>query len=191
MTCRRDHRGFDRALDLLRLPLLLQSLALLLHVAPLRRLVGHRDPSSQLQNAGSTAPRRGLRAPPSTRAQTKYGHHTMGYEGLSATSTSVVRNSAAIDAAFCSAERVTLAGSTMPALIMSTYSPVSALRPWPGGREVIFSATTPPSRPALIAICLSGAVSAARTMFTPVFSSPARSSLSNAVTTALAKATPP
>jgi len=52
-----------------------------------------------------------------------------GRHGLSATSTSVVRNSAAMDAAFCSAERVTLAGSTMPSSIMSTYSPVAALRP--------------------------------------------------------------
>ena len=34
---------------------------------------------------------------------------------------------AAIDTAFCRAHRVTLAGSTMPALIMSTYSPVAAL----------------------------------------------------------------
>ena len=36
---------------------------------------------------------------------------------------------AAIDAAFCSAERVTFAGSIIPDLIMSTYSPVAALRP--------------------------------------------------------------
>ena len=53
------------------------------------------------------------------------------FSGLSAMTASVVRNSAAIDAAFCSAERVTLAGSMMPAVIMSTYSPVAALRPWP------------------------------------------------------------
>jgi hypothetical protein len=51
------------------------------------------------------------------------------FSGLSATTASVVRNSAAIDAAFCSAERVTLAGSMMPSAIMSTYSPVAALRP--------------------------------------------------------------
>ncbi len=42
------------------------------------------------------------------------------FSGLSATTASVVRNSAAIDAAFCSAERVTLAGSIMPSAIMST-----------------------------------------------------------------------
>jgi hypothetical protein len=49
--------------------------------------------------------------------------------GLSATSASVVSSSPAIDAAFCSAERVTLAGSMMPALTRSSYSPVSALSP--------------------------------------------------------------
>ena len=37
------------------------------------------------------------------------------FSGLSATTASVVRNSAAIDAAFCSAERTTLVGSGMPA----------------------------------------------------------------------------
>src|ERR1700712_5738864 len=46
--------------------------------------------------------------------------------GLSAISVSVVRTSAPIEAAFCSAERVTLNGSTMPALTMSTRSPVIA-----------------------------------------------------------------
>ena len=46
------------------------------------------------------------------------------FSGLSAMTASVVRNSAAMLAAFCSAERVTLAGSMMPALIRSTYSPV-------------------------------------------------------------------
>jgi hypothetical protein len=42
---------------------------------------------------------------------------------------SVVRNSAAMLAAFCSAERVTLAGSMMPRSMRSTYSPVAASRP--------------------------------------------------------------
>src|SRR5690349_19106833 len=41
---RRYRRRFDGALDLLCGALLLQGLALLLHVALLRRLVGHRDP---------------------------------------------------------------------------------------------------------------------------------------------------
>ena len=47
--------------------------------------------------------------------------------GLSVIMASVVRTIAAIDAAFSTAERVTLAGSTMPALSMSTYSPVMTL----------------------------------------------------------------
>ena len=51
------------------------------------------------------------------------------FSGLSAMTASVVRNRAAIEAAFCSADRVTLTGSLMPALSMSTYSPVAALRP--------------------------------------------------------------
>src|SRR5664279_4421517 len=65
------------------------------------------------------------------------------FSGLSATTASVVRNSAAMDAAFCSADRVTLAGSMIPALIRSLYSPVAASRPSPAGRPLTFSATTP------------------------------------------------
>ena len=53
--------------------------------------------------------------------------------GASAMTASVVRNRAAIDAAFCRAERVTLAASMMPAAIRSSYSPVSAFRPLPDG----------------------------------------------------------
>src|SRR5664280_1197258 len=113
------------------------------------------------------------------------------FSGLSAMTTSVVRNSAAIDAAFCSAERVTLAGSMMPALTMSTYSPVAASRPCPASRLRTLSTTTPPSRPAFTAICLSGDSSASRTMFAPVASSPMSSSFSNAVIEACSRATPP
>ena len=47
--------------------------------------------------------------------------------GSSATMASVVSNSPAMDAAFCSAVRVTLVGSTMPSCTMSPYSPVAAL----------------------------------------------------------------
>ena len=47
--------------------------------------------------------------------------------GASATIASVVIIRPAIDAAFCSAERVTLVGSRMPNAIMSPYSPVAAL----------------------------------------------------------------
>ena len=81
--------------------------------------------------------------------------------------------SAAIDAAFCSAERVTLAASMTPALNRSSYSPVAALRPSAGCfRLRTFSTTTPPSRPALTAICLSGSSTARATMRAPVASSP-------------------
>ena len=45
----------------------------------------------------------------------------------------------------------------MPSLSMFTYSPVAAFRPSPSGRFATFSATTPGSRPALKAICFSGA----------------------------------
>ena len=48
---------------------------------------------------------------------------------MSATRASVVSIRPAMDAAFCSARRVTLAGSMTPALTMSPYSPVSALKP--------------------------------------------------------------
>ena len=48
------------------------------------------------------------------------------FSGLSAMTASVVRNRAAIDAAFCRADRVTFAGSMMPAATRSTYSPLAA-----------------------------------------------------------------
>lgn len=49
--------------------------------------------------------------------------------GLSATSASVVISSEATEAASCKAVRTTLAGSITPALTMSWYSPVAALKP--------------------------------------------------------------
>ena len=51
-----------------------------------------------------------------------------------------------MDAAFSSAERVTLTGSMTPALTRSPYSPVAALKPWPvelgdlGGDDVALEA---------------------------------------------------
>ena len=53
------------------------------------------------------------------------------FSGASATIASVVRMFFAIDAAFCSAERVTIVGSMIPALTRSSTSPVSTFRPWP------------------------------------------------------------
>src|SRR5689334_7241481 len=46
-----------------------------------------------------------------------------GGSGLSATRHSVVSSNEAIDAAFCNAARVTLAGSMTPAFMRSSYSP--------------------------------------------------------------------
>ena len=74
------------------------------------------------------------------------------FSGGSATIASVVRMFFAIEAAFCSAERVTIVGSMTPSPIRSPYSPVSALRPSPGLRPRIFSTTTEPSRPEFSAI---------------------------------------
>ena len=53
----------------------------------------------------------------------------LSLSGTSATIASVVRMFLAIDAAFCSAERVTMAGSMIPVWIRLTISPVAALRP--------------------------------------------------------------
>ena len=73
--------------------------------------------------------------------------------GFSTTNASVVRTKPAIEAAFCTAERVTFAGSTMPAFTRSAISPVTALRPKPGLAFRTFSTITEPSRPAFSAIC--------------------------------------
>src|ERR1700683_2187205 len=110
------------------------------------------------------------------------------FSGFSAMTASVVRNRPAIEAAFCSAERVTFAGSMMPALNMSTYSPVAAFRPWPADRVLTFSTTTPPSRPAFTAICFSGSSSARHADRAPVASSPTRSSFSKALRPACSSA---
>ena len=59
---------------------------------------------------------------------------------MSATTASVVRNSAAMEAAFCNAERVTFTGSVMPASMRLTYSPVAALRPSPAESAETLSA---------------------------------------------------
>ncbi|CAB4769925.1 unannotated protein [freshwater metagenome] len=85
---------------------------------------------------------------------------------------SVVRNNAAMEPAFCSAERVTLAASMTPSLTRSSYSPVAALRPSLPFMLRTFSTTTPPSIPAFSAICFSGASSDLATKRAPVASSP-------------------
>ena len=47
--------------------------------------------------------------------------------------------------AFCSAERVTFAGSMIPAFTMSTHSPVAASKPRPSPSALICSTMTAPS----------------------------------------------
>src|SRR4051794_24046000 len=71
------------------------------------------------------------------------------FSGISATIASVVRMFFPIEAAFCSAERVTMAGSMMPAATRSSISPVSALRPLPFLALRTSFTTTEPSSPAL------------------------------------------
>src|SRR5207247_5561716 len=93
------------------------------------------------------------------------------FSGISATIASVVRMFLAIDAAFCSAERVTIAGSITPAATRSSISPVAALRPCPAGALRTSLTTTEPSRPELLAIWRSGSSSARRTIRAPVRSS--------------------
>ena len=62
----------------------------------------------------------------------------------------------------------------MPSAAMSRYSPLAAFRPSPAGSSRTFSTTTPPSRPAFSAICLSGADTDSRTMFAPTACSSTR-----------------
>ncbi len=81
--------------------------------------------------------------------------------GLSATRVSVVRTRAAMEAAFWRAVRVTLAGSTIPALTMSTYSSLRALKPTPSSEALTLATMTEPSRPAFSAIWRSGSSNSA------------------------------
>src|SRR6202171_6465523 len=70
------------------------------------------------------------------------------------TMASVVSIREAIEAAFCRAVRVTLAGSMTPALTRSSYCSVVALKPKLGSLWfLIFSATKAPSVPQLCTIC--------------------------------------
>ena len=93
------------------------------------------------------------------------------FSGTSATIASVVRMFLAIDAAFWSAERVTIAGSMMPAATRSTISLVAAFRPWPFLALRTSLTTTEPSRPAFSASWRSGSSSARSTIRAPVRSS--------------------
>jgi hypothetical protein len=64
------------------------------------------------------------------------------FSGISVTNASVVSNRPAMEAAFCSAVRVTLVGSTIPAFTRSLYSPVARFALASGrGRYSVQSAT--------------------------------------------------
>mmetsp|Transcript_100418 Transcript_100418/g.292714 ORF Transcript_100418/g.292714 Transcript_100418/m.292714 type:complete len:204 (+) Transcript_100418:129-740(+) len=81
---------------------------------------------------------------------------------------SVVVINDATEAASAKAVRTTFVGSMMPALIMSTYSPVCALKP--RDKSVPLSrvwTTTAPSAPAFCAICTHGCLRAALIASTP------------------------
>ena len=56
-----------------------------------------------------------------------------------------------IEAAFWSAERVTIVGSMIPALTRSSTSPLSTFNPGHGFAERTDCTTTEPSSPALVA----------------------------------------
>src|SRR5712671_3381102 len=92
------------------------------------------------------------------------------FSGFSATIASVVTSRPATEAAFCNASRTTLVGSMMPALTISTYSPLWASKPRFGS----FASSSRPttidhSVPAFSATWRTGVCSALRTMSIPTF----------------------
>src|SRR5215208_7006662 len=94
----------------------------------------------------------------------------LSFLGASEIMASVVTSKPATDAAFWSAARTTLAGSTMPACSMSTYSSVCASKPKVCDLlSVIRPTTIEPSTPEFSAICRIGASSAFRTMLMPAW----------------------
>ena len=92
--------------------------------------------------------------------------------GLSATSASVVRRRLAIDAAFCRAALVTLAGSMTPALTRSSCSPFEALNPTLPFASSTSRTIIDHSNPAFSAMSFAGAARAVETIRAPVASSP-------------------
>src|SRR5246127_1142225 len=94
------------------------------------------------------------------------------FSGNSVTNASVVSKRAAIEAAFCSAVRTTLVGSTTPAFTRSSYLPVATLNPSLPLRFLTSWTITAPSWPALSASWRVGNSSARRTICTPTDSSP-------------------
>src|SRR5919199_483458 len=80
--------------------------------------------------------------------------------GGSATTTSVVTRRLEMEAAFCKALLVTMAGSMMPTATRSSYSPVRALKPMESPWALALCATMEPSAPALTAIWRMGSAAA-------------------------------
>src|ERR1700677_150292 len=85
---------------------------------------------------------------------------------------SVVSTMRATNAALSTADRVTLTGSMTPSAARSPYFSVAAFSPWPTGSSPTLLTATAPSRPALVAIQYSGALSALENTSTPLASSP-------------------
>src|SRR5581483_1544923 len=115
------------------------------------------------------------------------------FSGASATTASVVRMFFAIDAAFCSAERVTIVGSPIPLFSRSSTSPVSTFRPKPLSAARTCSTAIEPSRPAFVASWRSGSSSERRMICAPVRSSPSSEPRTSSFTASAAfrSATPP
>src|SRR4029078_11003595 len=96
----------------------------------------------------------------------------------------------AIDAAFCSAERVTIVGSITPAATRSSTSPVSTFSPLPFFALRTSPTTTEPSRPPFCASCRRGSSRDRLMIAAPVRSSP--SDLARSIESlAFTRATPP
>ena len=111
--------------------------------------------------------------------------------GFSATVASVVSSNPATDEAFCSAVRTTLVGSTIPALMRSSKSPLAALKPLAPRPPRTLSSTMEPSSPALVAIQRSGSCTARRMMLTPTCSSSLTLTAPSVFADARIRATPP
>ena len=92
--------------------------------------------------------------------------------GLSVIIHSVVSKSPATLAAFCRAERVTLVGSTTPALSRSSNFPVATLYPILPLKDRTSFTTKAPSSPAFAQSWRRGASMALRTIWAPTASSP-------------------
>src|ERR1051326_182825 len=129
---------------------------------------------------------------PASASRGRYCSVPSEFSTNSQTIASVVSMRDAIEAAFCRAVRVTLAGSITPAFTRSSYCSVVALKPKLGSSRLflIFSATMAPSVPQFITIWRTGSSHARRTIVTPNCSSPSSLRVCRVIE-ARSKATPP